>query len=77
MPRRKRSTFGTVERLGGRDHWNLKWWETRDGVHARRSMVVWGTRREAERKLAEIRCLYSIEAEHNSHGKLSTARIEN
>lgn len=22
-------------------------------------------------------CLYSIEAEHNSHGKLSTARIEN
>lgn len=55
MPRRKRSTFGTIERLSGRDHWNLKWWETRDGVHARRSMVVWGTRREAERKLAEIR----------------------
>ena len=24
-----------------------------------------------------FRCLYSIEAEHNSHGKLSTARIEN
>ena len=22
-------------------------------------------------------CLYSIEVEHNSHGKLSTARIEN
>lgn len=55
MPRRKRSTFGTIERLSGRDHWNLKWWETRDGVHRRRSQVVWGTRREAERRLAEIR----------------------
>lgn len=55
MPRRKRSTFGTIERLSGRDHWNIKWWETRDGVHARRSTVVWGTRREAERRLAEIR----------------------
>lgn len=55
MPRRKRSTFGTIERLPGRGHWNLKWWETRDGVHARRSQVVWGTRREAERRLAEIR----------------------
>ena len=52
MPRRKRSTFGTIERLSGRDHWNLKWWETRDGVHRRRSQVVWGTRREAERLIA-------------------------
>lgn len=55
MPRRKRSTFGTIERLSGRNHWNLKWWETRDGVHRRRSQVVWGTCREAERRLAEIR----------------------
>lgn len=54
MPRRKRSTFGTIEKRG-RDHWTIKWWETRDGVHRRRSRVVWGTRREAERELAKIR----------------------
>lgn len=64
MPRRKRSTFGTIERLSGRDHWNLKWWETRDGAHRRRSCVVWGTRREAERRLAEIR----IGLDETDHG---------
>lgn len=70
MPRHKRSTFGTIERLSGRDHWNVKWWETRDGVHTRRSQVVWGTRREAERRLAEIRVSLD-ETDRGSRQRLS------
>ena len=70
MPRRRRSTFGTIERLSGRNHWNVKWWETRDGVHARRSQVVWGTRREAERRLAEIRVGLD-ETDHGTRQRLA------
>lgn len=33
--------------------------------------------RHYSESLKRVACLYSIEAEHNSHGKLSTARIEN
>jgi integrase len=53
MPRR-RSTFGHVE-YRGRGVWRVRWVETRMGVRARRSETVHGTRREAERRLAEIR----------------------
>lgn len=53
MPR-KRSTWGCVTRLG-RDRYRLRWWELERGEYARRSEVVHGTRREAERRLAEIR----------------------
>ena len=73
MPRRKRSTFGTIERPSGRDHWNLKWWETRDGVHRRRSQVVWGTRREAERRLAEIRT--SLDETDKGSRQMLTERV--
>ena len=41
--------------------------KTRDGIVLHDELVAW----------VERNCLYSIEAEHNSHGKLSTARIEN
>lgn len=53
MPRR-RSTWGCVTRLD-RDRYRLRWWEVDHGVYARRSETVRGTRREAERRLAEIR----------------------
>ena len=73
MPRRKRSTFGTIEKLPGRDHWNIKWWETRDGVHRRRSQVLWGTRREAERRLAEIRA--SLDETDKGSRQMLTERV--
>ena len=54
MPRRMRSTFGNVQRID-RDHYRLRWWELIGGEYKRRSETVRGTRREAERRLAEIR----------------------
>jgi len=50
----KRSTFGSVVKLPS-GAWRLRWWaDTKDG-RKRCSEVVRGTRREAERRLAEIR----------------------
>lgn len=54
MPRRQRSSWGCVTRLG-RDRYRIRWWEASGGVYERRSEVVRGTRREADRRLAEIR----------------------
>lgn len=51
---RQRSSWGCVTRLG-RDRYRLRWWEAADGTYERRSEVVRGTRREADRRLAEIR----------------------
>lgn len=54
MPRKQRSTWGSITRLG-KDRYRLRWWEERDDGYVRRSEVVRGTRRAAERRLAEIR----------------------
>lgn len=54
MARRMRSTFGCVQRVD-RDRYRLRWWEEVGGEYRRRSETVRGTRREAERRLAEIR----------------------
>lgn len=53
MPRR-RSSWGCVTRLD-RDRYRLRWWALEGGTYERRSKVVRGTRREAERALAKIR----------------------
>lgn len=53
MPRRKRSSFGTVERRG-RDTWRIRWNQVRGGIAERPSETVHGTRKDAERRLAEI-----------------------
>lgn len=54
MPRKMRSSFGCVQRLG-RDRYRLRWWvDTPDG-RKRRTETVRGTRREAERRMAEVR----------------------
>ena len=54
MPRRMRSSFGCVQRLG-HDRYRLRWWEEVAGEYKRRSKVVRGTRKEAERAMAEVR----------------------
>jgi integrase len=54
MPRKMRSSFGCVQRLA-QGHYRLRWWEEVGGEYKRRSENVRGTRREAERRLAEIR----------------------
>ena len=54
MARRMRSSFGCVQRVD-RDRYRLRWWEEVGGEYRRRSETVRGTRREAERRLAEIR----------------------
>lgn len=54
MPRKKRSTFGSVTKLGpGR--WRLRWWADGPDGRKRRTEVVRGTRRQADDRLAEIR----------------------
>lgn len=63
MPRRQRSTWGSIARLG-RDRYRLRWWEDVDGDYARRSEVVRGSRRAAERRLAEIRASLDETAPH-------------
>lgn len=53
MPRRKRSTFGTIERRG-KATWRIRWNEV-EGAHARRrSETVHGTRSQAADRLAQI-----------------------
>ncbi len=54
MPRKKRSTFGSVARLAP-DRWRLRWWADGPDGRKRRTEVVHGTRRQAEDRLAEIR----------------------
>lgn len=63
MPRKQRSTWGSITRLG-KDRYRLRWWEDRDDGYARRSEVVRGTRRAAERRLAEIRSSLDETAPH-------------
>lgn len=54
MPRKKRSTFGSVAKLGP-DRWRLRWWADGPDGRKRRTEVVHGTRRQADDRLAEIR----------------------
>lgn len=54
MPRKMRSSFGCVQRLG-RDRYRLRWWADGPDGRRRRTEIVHGTRREAERRMAEIR----------------------
>lgn len=63
MARRQRSTWGSIARLG-RDRYRLRWWEEVEGDYARRSEVVHGTRKEAARRLAEIRSSLDETAPH-------------
>lgn len=59
----RRPTWGSIARLG-RDRYRLRWWEEVDGDYARRSEVVRGSRRAAERRLAEIRASLDETAPH-------------
>lgn len=63
MARRMRSAWGSVQRLGP-NRYRLRWWEDRGGDYARRSEVVRGTRKEATRRLAEIRAGLDETAPH-------------
>ena len=54
MPRRMRSSFGCVQQIGP-GQWRIRWWEEVAGEYKRRSRNFRGTRREADRALAEIR----------------------
>lgn len=63
MPRKMRSSFGCVQRLD-RDRYRLRWWEETAGEYKRRSKIVRGTRREAERAMAEIRASLDEAAHH-------------
>lgn len=63
MPRRQRSAWGSISRLG-KDRYRLRWWEDVDGEYARRSEVVRGSRKEASRRLAEIRSSLDEKAPH-------------
>lgn len=63
MPRRQRSTWGSITRLG-KERYRLRWWEDVDGEYARRSEVLRGSRRAAERRLAEIRSSLDETAPH-------------
>lgn len=63
MARRMRSAWGSVQRLGP-SRYRLRWWEDRGGEYARRSEVVRGTRKEATRRLAEIRASLDETAPH-------------
>lgn len=50
MPRKQRSTWGCVQKMG-RDKWRLRY-QTPEG---RRSKTVYGTRREADAEMAKLR----------------------
>ncbi len=54
MPRKMRSSFGCVQRLD-RNRYRLRWWADTPGGRRRKTEIVRGTRREAERRMAEIR----------------------
>ncbi len=63
MPRRMRSSFGCVQQIGP-GQWRLRWWEEVGGEYRRRSRNLRGTRREADRALAEIRASLDEGARH-------------
>lgn len=63
MPRKMRSSFGCVQRLSP-NRYRLRWWEEIAGEYKRRSRIVRGTRREAERAMAEIRAGLDENARH-------------
>ena len=54
MPRRKRSTFGCVQEMR-KGVWRIRWPEDTPKGRKRRSETVYGSRRDTERRLAEIR----------------------
>lgn len=54
MPKKKRSTFGSVSKLD-KNRWRLRWWADGPDGRKRRTEIVHGTRREADDRLAEIR----------------------
>ena len=54
MPKKRRSTFGSVTRLD-KNRWRLRWWADGPDGRKRRTEIVRGTRREAEDRMAEIR----------------------
>ncbi len=54
MPRKMRSSFGCVQRLD-RNRYRLRWWADTPEGRRRKTEIVRGTRREAERRMAEIR----------------------
>ena len=52
--RRKRSSWGSVEKLpSGR--WRVRWWESTPQGWKRQSETIDGSRKDAERRLAQIR----------------------
>ena len=55
MTRRQRSSFGSVTKMD-RDTWRLRWWADTPEGRRRVSETVHGARRQAEDRLAEIRC---------------------
>ena len=67
-----RSTFGNVTRIA-KNRYRLRWWEEERGEYRRRSRTVRGTRREAERALAEIRAGLD---ENTRHKKRAVPTIE-
>ncbi len=72
MPRRMRSSFGCVQRVD-RERYRLRWWEEAGGEYKRRSETVRGTRREAERRMAEIRASLD-ETAHGRRREVPTVR---
>lgn len=54
MPRRKRSTWGSVQKLRP-GVYRLRWWDDTSEGRKRLSEVFHGTRKQADRRLAEIR----------------------
>lgn len=59
MPRKQRSTWGCVQKMG-RDKWRLRY-QTPEG---RRSKTVYGSRREADAEMAKLRVRLEEEREH-------------
>lgn len=65
MARRQRSSFGCVQRIG-RDRYRLRWWEDTPDGYRRVSETFDGTRKAAERRMAEIRVSLDERARRHS-----------
>jgi len=61
MPKRLRSSWGSVRKIG-EGRWQLRWQGLDGGTYRPMSMVVRGTRRDADDKLAELRLRYGRDA---------------
>lgn len=59
MPR-KRSSWGCVQRVST-DLYRIRYWADLGDGYSRRSLTFHGTRREADRKLAELRAEHEVE----------------